>query len=141
MSAPLNIQENKMTYELKSPILGFEYMNEVSFEQVDEMFCKVRSLENPAIELTLANPYLMREYSFDVPNYISLLLDIKDNSKVNVYCVVVLQTPLEKSKVNFLAPIIFNEDNKKAAQIALSVREYPHFHVADEIRNYMKEAV
>jgi len=129
-----------MRYLLKSPILGFEDMDEVELIKSDEMFSKLRSVKNPAIELSLVNPYILREYSFDVPKYISLLLDVNEKSNLNVYCVVVLQNPVEHSKVNFLAPIIFNEDNMTAAQLALSIREYPDFKVADDIKNYFKAA-
>lgn len=128
-----------MVYELKSPILGFENMIKVEFEKIDEMFAKIRDVDNPAIELTLVNPYILREYSFDIPKYIQLLLEINENSRLNVYNVVVIQKPIENSKVNFLAPIIFNEDNHFAAQIALSIRDYPDFKVADELKNYMKD--
>ncbi len=128
-----------MVYELKSPILGFEDMDQVELIKSDEMFSKLRSSKNPAIELALVNPYILREYSFDVPKYISLLLDVHGETNLTVYCVVVLQNPLENSKVNFLAPIIFNEDNQTAAQLALSVRDYPDFKVADEIKKYFKE--
>lgn len=126
-----------MTYELKSPILGFEDVNNVVLEERDEVFAKIKSVEKPYIELNLVNPYALREYSFDIPKYVSLLLDITDKSNLLVYCVLVLQNPIENSKVNFLAPIVFNKDNQTAAQLALSVKEYPHFKVADDIKQYI----
>ncbi|MFW6308031.1 MAG: flagellar assembly protein FliW, partial [Campylobacterales bacterium] len=66
-------------------------------------------------------------------------LDINENTNLLVYCVLIVQTPIDNSKVNFLAPIIFNKDNNRAAQIALSVKDYPHFKVADDLKNYMTE--
>jgi len=136
-------QDNKkgvaMKYQIKLPLLGFEEMTEVELIEMDEMFSKIRSIQNPAIEITLVNPYVLREYSFDVPKYISLLLEIQGQPSVKVYCVVVVQNPIEESRVNFLAPIIFNQENATAAQIALSVKDYPDFKVADEIKHYMKD--
>lgn len=126
-----------MTYELKSPILGFEDLNEVVLMEQDEVFAKIQSSTNPYIELNLVNPYALREYSFEVPKYVSLLLDITEASNVVVYCVLVNQRPIENSKVNFLAPIIFNKDNGKAAQIALSIKNYPDFKVADDLQEYI----
>jgi len=128
-----------MKYQIKLPLLGFEEMTEVELIEMDEMFSKIRSIQNPAIEITLVNPYVLREYSFDVPKYISLLLEIQGQPSVKVYCVVVVQNPIEESRVNFLAPIIFNQENATAAQIALSVKDYPDFKVADEIKHYMKD--
>lgn len=126
-----------MTYELKSPILGFEDLNEVILMEQDDVFAKIQSGNNPYIELNLVNPYALREYSFEIPKYVSLLLDITEASKVTVYCVLINQKPIEHSKVNFLAPIIFNTDNGKAAQIALSVKNYPDFKVADDLQEYI----
>ncbi|MFP4332641.1 MAG: flagellar assembly protein FliW [Campylobacterales bacterium] len=128
-----------MVYELKSPILGFEDLDQVEFEELDESFAKIRSTSNSYIELTLVNPYSLREYSFDIPKYVQVLLDINENTNLLVYCVLIVQTPIDNSKVNFLAPIIFNKDNNRAAQIALSVKDYPHFKVADDLKNYMTE--
>jgi flagellar assembly factor FliW len=128
-----------MVYELKSPILGFEDLDQVEFEELDESFAKIRSTSNSYIELHLVNPYSLREYSFDIPKYVQVLLDISDKTNLLVYCVLIVQTPINNSKVNFLAPIIFNKDNAKAAQIALSVKDYPNFKVADDLKNYMTE--
>lgn len=128
-----------MVYELKSPLLGFEEIKEFDLVEVDEMFAKIKAVNNPSIEITLVNPYALREYSFDIPAYIQALLDINAQSKVRVFCTVVIQNPIDESRVNFLAPLIFNDDNQTAAQIALSIKDYPDFSVADKIKNYVKE--
>lgn len=115
-----------MSYILKSPILGFENIQEVNFEKIDDLFAKI-SNKSQQFEIFLVNPYALREYSFDIPKHIELLLSLDKNSKVEVYCVMVLQKNLEESLVNFLAPIIFNHDNKTAGQVALSLLDYPNF--------------
>ncbi|RDU71996.1 flagellar biosynthesis protein FliW [Helicobacter anseris] len=115
-----------MSYILKSPILGFENIQEINFEKIDDLFAKI-SNKSQQFEIFLVNPYALREYSFDIPKHIELLLSLDKNSKVEVYCVMVLQKNLEESLVNFLAPIIFNHDNKTAGQVALSLLDYPNF--------------
>ncbi len=122
-------------YTIKSPILGFEDMDKVKLEKIDELFVTLRSMENEQISMTLANPYLLREYSFDVPRSIKALLDINENSKLSVYNVVVIQEPLNESCVNFLAPIVFNEDNQSAAQIVLDKKRHPDFGMNETIRS------
>lgn len=77
--------------------------------------------------LVLVNPYKLREYSFVVPEYITIILNITKNSKIYVYCPLDLASPLEKSLVNYLFPIIFNTETKLAAQIPLSIMDYPDF--------------
>lgn len=127
-----------MEYAVKSPILGFEDMNTIKLEKVDEMFVTIRDSENENISLTLVNPYLLREYSFDIPLSIKILLEINENSKLSVYNVVVIQDPLDMSCVNFLAPLIFNEDNNTVAQLILEDGVNPDYKMAETIRSFAK---
>lgn len=127
-----------MEYAVKSPILGFEDMYSINLEKVDEMFVTIRDTENEDISLTLVNPYTLREYSFDVPLSIKTLLDIDEKSKLSVYNVVVIQDPLDTSCINFLAPLIFNEDNKTVAQLVLDSNKHPDFAMAETIRSLLK---
>ncbi len=128
-----------MSYEVKSPILGFEDTKKVNILEIDDLFATMRDAENEAISFALVNPYLLREYSFDVPIAIQALLDLKEDSNVRVYNIVVIQKPLEESLVNFMAPIIVNEDNKKVAQVVLEPKNYPDFSIAEPIKNFIKE--
>lgn len=126
-----------MKYTVKSPILGFEDMYSINLEKVDDMFVTIRDTENENISLTLVNPYMLREYSLDIPLSIKALLDINENSRLTVYNVVVIQDPLDTSCVNFLAPLIFNEDNKTVAQLVLKSDLYPDFGMAESIRSLL----
>lgn len=71
-------------FQVKSPILGFDNANEVSFAEVDDGALAFLSMENGA-ELLLINPYKVREYSFEVPTAIQTLLEMKSNSNVKVF--------------------------------------------------------
>lgn len=77
--------------------------------------------------MTLVNPYKLRKYSFTIPEYITLILNITKKSKIFVYCPLDLASPLESSEVNYLFPIVFNTETKFAAQIPLSIMDYPDF--------------
>lgn len=125
-----------MRYELKAPILGFERIVEVELSKIDDLFSKITSL-NGTISMILANPYKLREYSFSIPKYIELLLELDAHSQVEVYCVVVIQKNLEESMVNFLAPLIFNPKNGYAAQVALSIMDYPDFGFRDTLKSFV----
>ena len=128
-----------MSYEVKGHILGFDDTHRVEIVQIDELFATMKDVENEAISFTLVNPYPLREYSFDVPAAIQALLELKDDSNVRVYNIVVIQKPLEESRINFLAPIIVNEDNKTIAQVVLDPRSYPDFGIATPIKEFIKE--
>lgn len=123
-------------FQVKSPILGFDNINEVSFAEVDDGALAFLSMEGN-IELLLINPYKVREYSFEVPTAIQTLLEMKSNSKVKVFCVFVREKE-EKVHINFLAPIILNFDNNTLAQVVLNAKDYPNFGVAESIKNYIK---
>ncbi|MBX7489880.1 flagellar assembly protein FliW [Helicobacter turcicus] len=123
-------------FQVKSPILGFDNVSEVSFAEVDDGALAFLSMESGA-ELLLINPYKVREYSFEVPTAIQTLLDMKSSSNVKVFCVFVREKEAEV-RINFLAPIILNFDNNTLAQVVLNIKDYPNFGVAESIKNYIK---
>ncbi|SFV51170.1 Flagellar assembly factor FliW [hydrothermal vent metagenome] len=128
-----------MSYEVKGHILGFDKTRYVDIVKIDELFATMQDRENEAISFTLINPYPLREYSFEVPAAIQALLELKEDSNLFVYNIVVIQKPLEESRINFLAPIIINEDNKTVAQVVLDPRNYPDFGIATPIKEFIKE--
>ena len=125
-----------MSYEIKGNILGFEDTLNVEIHEVDELFSTMQDKDNENISFTIANPYTLREYSFDLPINIKVLLDINENSNVSVYNIVVVQKPLEDSTVNFLAPIIVNNDNKKIGQAVLDPKKHPDFGMSEKIKSF-----
>jgi flagellar assembly factor FliW len=129
-------KDGYMSYEIKGQILGFDTTHNVNINEVDEMFSTMIDADNENISFTLVNPYMLREYSFDLPTDLKILLDIKEDSKINVYNIVIIQKPLEKSTINFLAPIIVNEDSKKVGQAVLDHRKYPNFGIRETIESF-----
>lgn len=125
-----------MSYEVKGQILGFDNTMNVDINEVDELFSTMIDADNENISFTLVNPYMLREYSFDIPTDLKILLDIKEDSKLNVYNIVIIQKPLEKSTINFLAPIIVNEDSKKIGQAVLDHKANPDFGIRQTIESF-----
>ena len=125
-----------MNYEIKGNILGFENITEVEIHEVDELFSTMIDANNKEISFTIANPYVLREYSFDLPLYVMVLLEITEESNVSVYNIVVIQKPLEESTVNFLAPIVVNNDTKKVAQVVLKQNNHPDFGMSEKIKSF-----
>ena len=125
-----------MAYEVSGMILGFENTMNVEIKEIDDLFHTMTDLENKNISFTLVNPYLLREYSFDIPIDVKILLDINENSSVSVYNIMVIQKPLEKSTINFLAPIIVNHDNNKLAQTVLDPKKHSQYGMAETIESF-----
>lgn len=124
------------TYEVKSSILGFENVTNLEIHEIDDLFSTIQDSNNKEITFTIINPYLLREYSFDLPTDIKVLLNLTAESKVSVHNIVVIQEPLENSTINFLAPIIINHDTKKIAQAVLNIKNYPNFGIAETIKTF-----
>jgi flagellar assembly factor FliW len=126
-------------YDIKSSILGFEDTTSVEIHKIDELFSTMQDTNNKNISFTILNPYILREYSFDLPLDIKVLLEIEKESNISVYNIVVIQNPLENSTINFLAPIIINNDNKKIAQAVLSRKNHPDFGMAESIKSFKEK--
>lgn len=125
-----------MQYRVKSTILGFEDVECVELKEIDELFSTLKSCDQSGISFTVVNPYLLREYSFDLTSEIRTLLDINENSNVLVYNVAVIQDPLDESCINFLAPFIFNQDNATMAQAVLDAKTHPDLGLAEPIKKF-----
>jgi flagellar assembly factor FliW len=109
-----------MIYEVKKPILGFDDVLKVELREIDGLFATLKAIGDNMPTFTLINPYQLREYSFDIPKDVQILLDINENSNVLVYNIVVLHNPITESVINFKAPLVFNKDNGRMAQFILT---------------------
>lgn len=123
-------------YEVRGNILGFEDTLNVEIHEIDDLFSTLQDADNKDISFTIANPYSLREYSFDLPSDLKILLNINTESNVSVYNMVVIQKPLESSTINFLAPIVINNDNNKIAQAVLDSKKHPEFGMAETIKSF-----
>jgi len=128
-----------MHYKVVSEILGFKDMKEVLIEPIDEFFSKMSDANNKNISFSLINPHLLREYSFTLPADIKALLKIDDNTDITVYNILLIQKPPETSTINFLAPIVVNNDNKTVAQVVLEPKQNPDFGMAERINTFTAE--
>ena len=134
------MSEEKITLEVKCPILGFEETKKMEFSTIDEVLLRLKSLDGKDFSFVLINPFLIRpDYDFDIPAYYQELLSLTPNSNYVVYNIVALAETIEESTVNFLAPIIINKDNNFMVQVILDTVNYPDFFQADKISKYMNK--
>lgn len=119
------------------PLLGFDKIKQVELQKIDDIFMKMVSCEDEHISFTLINPFVLREYDFEVPNNIKNMMEIDEKSNILILNIVLIQTPIEDSVVNFIGPIIFNTDNNKAAQVILA--ESTKYGVAEKISTFLKK--
>lgn len=124
-----------MTFDLKVPILGFNDINKVELEKVDDIFMRLKSPENEHISFTLIDPFILRDYEFDIPTATQTLLGISDTSNILIYNIMMTQDPIENSVINFIAPIVFNTDTKTAAQVILNT---PIYGISEPVSSFLK---
>ena len=129
-----------MIFNVKDSLPGFEHIKTVELIKIDDFFMKLKSKEeNDLTSFTLLNPFLIREYEFEIPPYYKELLEINENSNILILNIMIVQKPIENSTVNFIAPLIFNVDNKTMTQLLLDNAKYPHFGILEKISKYIKK--
>ena len=128
-----------MDFDIKSPILGFEDVTRMTLEKIDDIFMRLSNIEGSAPVFVLINPFVLRQYDFEVPVAMELLLDLKNSKNILIANIMVMQTPIQNSTINFLAPLVFNFDNKTMAQIVLDSFKYPAYGIAEPISKWYKE--
>lgn len=126
-----------MKFDICVPMLGFENIKEVTLEKIDDAFMRMQSATDEHISFTLINPFVLREYDFEIPDATQALLEVDEKSNILILNIIIIQTQVEDSFVNFIGPMVFNTDNKKAAQIILS--ESTKYGVAEKISAYLKK--
>lgn len=136
---PKFLKESKVKYSVKNPIPGFENIKEVEITKIDDFFVKMQDVDSKT-SFTMINPYALRpDYEFDIPTPYKNLLEIDENSKLELYAIVAISSPIEESTVNFLAPVLCNTTSATLAQIVLDNRYYPNFGQAEKISNYVQK--
>lgn len=128
-----------MDFDIKSPILGFEDVSKMTLEKIDDIFMRLSNTDGTAPVFVLINPFALRQYDFEVPVAMELLLDLKNSKNILIANIMVMQTPIQNSTINFLAPLVFNFDNKTMAQIVLDSFKYPSYGIAEPISKWYKE--
>ncbi|MCF6310310.1 MAG: flagellar assembly protein FliW [Sulfurimonas sp.] len=126
-----------MKFDMRVPILGFENVKQVTLEKIDDIFMKMQSLDDEHISFTLIDPFVLREYDFEVPDNTQELLEIDKNSNILILNIVLIQSPIEDSVINFIGPVVFNTDNSRAAQIVL--QESTKYGVAEKISSFLNK--
>jgi flagellar assembly factor FliW len=124
-----------MLFELKAPMLGFESIRRMELQKIDDVFMRLKTPNAEEPSFTLINPFILRDYSFDVPTSLQEAMQITDRSNLLILNIIVVQQPIEASLINFVAPLVFNVDTLTMAQVI--VDDNPDYGIAEPISNYL----
>jgi len=128
-----------LVFEAKYPILGFENVSTYDFEVVDDNFATIRNAGGGMPAFTLVNPFVLRDYAFDIPLAIRALMDLKNDTNLLIYLVLIVKNPFTESMANFLAPVLFNVDNKTMAQVVLDENIYTDYLAAEPLSKFITQ--
>lgn len=126
-----------MEFEVKLPILGFENVRKMKLEKIDDIFMKLSNVDAPAPTFMLINPFILRNYEFDIPEAVRIVLDLNEKTNLLVLNIMIVNSPIERSTINFIAPLLFNFDTKAMGQVVLDSTKYPDFGLTEPISKYL----
>lgn len=124
-----------MNFEVAMPILGFEDIKTLDLIKIDDNFATLKAQNG--VSWSLVNPYSLRPYNFTLSIKEQILLDLRKDSHLEVYCMMILQKPLEDSKINFLSPLVFNFSNKRVLQFHCQALDYPQYLKLESLRFFI----
>ena len=117
----LNIEkENIITFE--QGLLGFEELKQFAIIDLEEClpFEWLVSVEDPIVAFPILNPTLFfLDYKPSLTKDDLVLLDIKKEKDIEMFCIVTLGKKPEDVTLNLKGPILINMKNKMGKQVVL----------------------
>ncbi|MEA2073396.1 MAG: flagellar assembly protein FliW [Campylobacterota bacterium] len=103
-----------MTFDIVHPLLGFEDIKAVELHKIDDIFMKMQSSTDEHISFTMINPFVLREYDFEIPDQTKEHLSIDENANLLILNIVLIQTPIEDSVVKLHSPYRFQHRHEQS---------------------------
>lgn len=125
--------------KFENGIPGFEKARNfiiIDSEDGESPFKWLQCIDIPELALAVINPFFVRkDYDLELSDETVKGLEIKDESDVRVYSIVVVPEDITKMTMNLKAPLIVNSQNRMGEQIILDTDKYSVRHyILDEIR-------
>jgi flagellar assembly factor FliW len=93
-------------------------------------FFWLQSMEDGDLAFVVMNPQLVKsDYSIDIDENILGELDVKEQSELEVVCIVTIpRNDPKRMTINLLGPIIINTQSRCAVQVICDSQSYSHRH-------------
>jgi flagellar assembly factor FliW len=127
-----------MIYEIVSPVYGFEDVTKMELSQVDDTFFNLKNVDDEKPTFTLVNPFAFRNYEFDISDSMAKKLELESAEDISVLNIMVIASPIEESRINFAAPLVFNTKTRKMAQVILDEMKYSEYGLSEKISTFLK---
>lgn len=122
----INLEDAPMI-NMRGPILGFEHLNRYTLihQKEDSAFWWLQSVDDGAVAFVVVNPFLIKDnYAPELRDDDVALLEIKDQSDVQLLVVVTIRSNPTQISANMRAPIVINLKEKLGKQIVLDDDSY-----------------
>lgn len=91
----------------------------------DQIYLILQSIQTPEIAFVITNPFFFyKDYEFKLEDGVVEQLGIKDPVDVQVFNILTIYDPFEKTTINLQAPIVINTKNNRAKQVILNYDHY-----------------
>jgi flagellar assembly factor FliW len=91
----------------------------------DQIYLIMQSVTTPQVAFVVANPFhFFQNYEFPLEDSVVEELNLKTEKDVQVFSILSVVEPFEKTTANLQAPIIINTENQKAKQVILNNQSY-----------------
>jgi len=123
----LDINESDII-EFSRGIPGFETVKQfilINHEEENSPFKWLQSVDSPRLAFVLINPFAVkRDYEIELDDETLNELEIKNESDVEVYSIVVVPEDMNKMTMNLQAPVVINWRTRKGKQVILDTDRY-----------------
>ena len=103
--------------------------------ETESPFKWLQCVDDPMLAFAIANPFLLKpDYDVELSDEVIEHLEIKKETDVAIYAVVVVPEDVTKMTMNLKAPLVINIRNRKGVQAILDTEEY-------SIRHYVMEDI
>ena len=91
----------------------------------DQIYLILQSIQTPEIAFVITNPFFFyKDYEFKLEDGVVEQLEIKEPGDVQVFNILTIYDPFEKTTINLQAPIVINTKNNRAKQVILNYDHY-----------------
>jgi len=95
----------------------------------DGVFSILQSVVTPELAFVIVNPFhYFTDYDFHIEDQVVKALSIKSPEEVQVFTILTVQEPFEKTTANLQAPLIINKNNRMGKQVVLNNEKYTTRH-------------
>ncbi|PAQ12987.1 flagellar assembly protein FliW [Bacillaceae bacterium SAOS 7] len=95
----------------------------------NDVFFILQSMNTPNLGFVVANPFaFFPDYEFQLDEATIETLQLKKAEEADIYTILTVQDPFEKTTANLQAPIVVNTENNAAKQTILNDSRYETRH-------------